>query len=406
MGIRFVRDCGTLPTQVVDGNLVVFGCDKKIAASIPLPFKKKLNGRLTSEFIRYDNVFVLTEVNDSDILVMRYDNSWTIYTKDMIPIYFGTYDKETVFDPYVTIDRFGSYKDIPMWKKKPRLFAAYLIRYKQTDLMHYTAVGYPCVRELSGIEDESIRTVFIKGLNIGTEGYPCLEPALDSLVYEGWLEIPSKDTLCTDLNIQNKILRPDVMDESTYVCITRRRPYGELEYALQKRFNPPDYIWKQLDVTFMTQPDNAKAGLPQDKIMYNIAVMMNLYPDLLVGSEINGITLQFVDNFGEVSINPAQDLWYEQCDPTLHNAAVIQRGDANYKCCGYVAAKVAEISTPTVLPRLIRDGNTLYLKGASFDIGGMNVADKPDPTMAGYQECVAQGMNAVLYLADGSYKII
>ena len=405
MSIRFVEGCGSLPTSVVDGNLLVHS-GENIVASIPLPFKKKFNGRLTSEIIRYANVLVFTIVDEDKILVMRYDGSWTIYTMDFIPIYFGQYDYNTVIKPYVLIDRFGSYKIIPIGYKKPRLYAAYLIRYPSSDIMHYTASYQQITYEVGGLDIPIVRGVYINGLNEGTDAYPCLEVSGDLLMYETFVRIPSKVIPMAHSNLQDKILVDANGQNDLHATMARRKAYGEVEVIINKKFTPPVYSGELIDLDYLIQSGNCVDGLPLEKAVYLMAVTMNLHQELLIGSAISGFKYEYVDNYGVVYINNSRDLWEEPYDEEMHENCSVAFGQSDYKLCGYVAKPVLEISTPTVLPRVATRDGKIFVGNSVIDCGGLKVASRPDPNMAGYQECVMNGNRAVIYLEDGSYKII
>lgn len=397
MSIRLVNGCGTLPTSLKDGNLLIYSYGNKIAATIPLPFKTKFNGPYSTEFIRYPNVLVITPTDQGDILVLRYDGSYTLYTSDMRPKGFGNYDPDIIMSQ-VYIDKFGCYREIPEGMKKPRLYEAYLIRYRQTPIINYTCAFHRWTKEVCNLNDPDVLDVFHKGLNLGIAGYPMLDPMQDCLFYEKRLLIPCNDVDVSLPDLQNRIAYSTEYGYSGFNVLARRCPYGEVTRFVQGSFKPPEYIKEMIDTDYLSKPDRSFSGREKETILYQMACVMSRDPSIIFACEISSYVFFTVDDMGTVRNHRTYDITLEEVDYEGERETNIPSAKSKYNMCGYVNSTVMEISEPTVLPRLAHYQGKVYKGNKEILVPpGVTVAQRPDATMKGFVDCVQQKKDILLY---------
>lgn len=397
MSIRIVDGCGTLPTSLKDGNLLIYGYNKKIVATIPLPFKTKFNGPYVTEFIMFPNVMVLTTTDQGDVLVMRFDGSYTLYTEDLRVKGFGTFDMN-LFKSQIYADVFGSYEEIPEGKKKPRLYEAYIVRFRESDVILYTCAYHRWIKNVCNLNDPRVYDIFVKGLNLGITGYPKLTPMQDCLQSEEGYVVPCDDIDLTVPDIQGRLRYTTEEGYTGFNILARRCPYGEVVRSLCQKFDPPDYVKEMIDVHYLGQPDRSFSGLPKSTLLYQMACVMNLHPEYIMACEISSFVFYTVDDEGTVRNHTLYDYTAETVDYEGQLQTRVPCAKSKYNMCGFINNRAMEISTPTILPRLPHFEGKVYVGDKEIVVpSGVTAAQRPDPMMKGYVECVAQGASCVLY---------
>ena len=404
MSIRLVNGCG-LPTSIKDGVLCIHGYDNKIVASITLPFNTKFNGELNAELIKYPNVLLITPADDG-VLVMRYDGTYTLYTMDMRPKGFGKYDTNIIYSQ-VTIDRLGSFEEVPFGFKKPRLYAAFFIRYRDSKAMHYTCIEHPVIKEIASLADEEVVNILNEGLNVGTEGWPKFTPVQDCLFFEGRVIIPCNDVYATVPVLQNNILYSCENNDDAFFTMYRRKPYAEVVCELQEKFTVPAFMKEMLDIEYLAKPDRAKVDRRKSEVAYQMACMMSKHQDYILACELDGYVCYCVDDMGKVFYHQIFDLSLGTMDLEGTQECILSSASSKHSLCGYVNSRVMEISIPTIIPRLPYRSGSIFVAGKEILVKpDVSVARVPDSKMSGFRECVTNKQNCVLYHEDYTYEFM
>lgn len=406
MSIRLLEGVGVIPTSVYESNLLIHGRNMNVVASIPLPFKRKFNGPICAEVINAPNVRILNRLDDGLILVMRFDNSWTIYTEDMIPLYFGTYKGKEMLSPYILVDPFGCLSYVPKGCKKPRAYKSYLVRYKESDELHYITEGWHNGVIFTDTANPVFKKLFIEGLNAGIQHHPALSFVSNTgaLYYKEYYPIYIEEMQITPEDIQALVPVYKQVSPRQYVTLTRRSRYAEVEEFLCNPAYIPDFVKEEIDCQLFDELTNAECGLPTQEVHEYMSYVMDMNPTLILAYEICGSAVAFVDYLGNVYYS-APIIYWESGHNIGESAATLRHFETGIKLAGFAVKPVSNISAPTVLPRVPVIGNKVWVHGKEIDLP-VEVADRPDKTYAGYQDCVLQGKDAVIYLANGTSIII
>ena len=406
MGIRIVDTCGTLPTSLKDGNLIIYGFNKKPVAAIPLPFKAKPSGPYNDERMKYPNVMVVTPIDGGLILVMRYDGTYTIYTDDFRPKMFGKYDTD-LWKRFIHVDRMGCFKHIPVGYKKERLYDAYVIRYEQSNAVHYTCVDHPTCKEIVNFNDQEVVDIFNKGLNLSSAGWPAFGEFQDCLYFDDYHLIPCEDITINYHGLQNKILYSGDTDRNTWNVMYRRRSYAEVVREVQTVFKPPAFIKEILDTSYLARFSRAVVDRDKEDITYQMACIMAEHQDFIFACELNGYTVLTVDEDGFTRYHRIYDSDTSVMDTEGTENVWVPIADTKYSLVGYVNTPVMEISTPTILPRVPYYQGTIFVGGREIPIpADMNISKVPDASLRGFHECINSGKSCVIYNEDFSYRIL
>ena len=93
MSIKFRHDGSVFPTEVKEGNLIIYVGTQTI--SIPFKFLKDDFKKDNTRF-PMSNIMCYLE-NETKIIVMRFDGTVTVYTPDLEVIGFTKFDKELIY---------------------------------------------------------------------------------------------------------------------------------------------------------------------------------------------------------------------------------------------------------------------------------------------------------------------
>lgn len=406
MGIRIVDSCGTLPTSLKDGSLIIHGHNNKPVASIPLPFKTKVNGPINNEWVKYPNVILVTPIDGNMVLVMRYDGTYTVYSLDFRPMMFGKYDPD-IWRRYIHADRMGCFKHIPTGFKKERLYDAYIIRYTQSKAVHYTSVSHPTCREIVNFSDPEVVELFNKGLTLSSAGWPALGEFQDCLYFDDYHLIPCEEIPVSYSGLQNNILGAGVGDLEKWNMFYRRRSYAEVIHELQAEFKPPQCICEIMDTSYFSRFPRAVVKRDKEDTTYQMACIMAKHQDYILACELNGYTILTIDEDGKVRYHNIYEQEHEYIDLEGTLNTWIATASGGYSLVGYANNRVMEISMPTVLPRVPQRNGRIYLGTQEIVIPeGMKISSVPDVSLRGFAECTNTGKSCVIYNEDFSYKIL
>lgn len=408
MSIRIVDMCGTLPTSIREGSLIIHGADDVPVAAIPLPFKTKFNGPINREYIRYPNVAVFTHTDSGDIIVMRYDGTYTIYTPNFCIKFFGNYDKD-LWKNYTYTDVFGCFSEVPIGYKKPRLYEAYILRFLDSDKLFYTCVGHPVVKQITGRIDERVEYLLTKGLAIGKIGWPCLTEFQEHL-YEN-----TEDILlpCIEPKLEEGILHQRLKDNAnvqigTWCQIYRRRSYAEVIMESVPRLQKlPNFLSEMIDTEYIESIARTDDDRPSYDVAYQMAMIMDAHPEYIVGTEINGHLAVFADDDGNIRGHDIYDLNLSAVDLKGSPGVMVGSRTTPYNLVGYANTPALQISIGRSLYRLPHRGGTIYVGKQSVQVPSTHVLSSvPDANMTGYRDCVDNNAKGVYYTEDGNPHFI
>ena len=406
MSIRLLEGTSIIPTSVKEGNLLFHGFNMNVVASIPLPFKRKFNGPICAEVIEAPNVRVLTELDDGMLLVMRFDGSWTIYTSSMVPLYYGEFSNQEVFSPYLTVDPFGSLTYIPKGYKKQRAYKSYLVRYTQSNELHYISEGWTNGMVFTDTDNPVFKKLFVEGLNAGIQHHPSLSVLSDvnAIYYQNYYPIYVQHMDVTISALQGRIAVCPMTIPRNYVTLARRHAFAEVEEYLENPTYIPNYIESMIDCSMLKEYVNSDSGLTTPETHKYMDYIMQKNPEFILAFEICGNAVVFVDRLGRIYYSAPATYWESGLN-VGECAGAVRHFETDTKLVGFAVKRVTDISAPTVLPRVPAKGNKVWIHGKELDIKE-TIADRPDKTFAGYQESVLKDKDAVIYLADGSYIIV